>query len=197
MFNGIPDAPKDWEFMKKSFNQVTELVAGIDPKDMSAFQKAKTEQDWIEIFAPLKPLIKEFLKGKDLAKMGVQLGQRKNGKAVWICKTHYPVYQQLLESDPGILTFETKKEQNVQMSNPTKVKKVTPEIIALKTNQTFYKRNKRCIWIGVGIGLMAVVVGVIVYLVVFVFSSSSTTATSAAKLSNENTNGNVRRDLPI
>ena len=97
LLSGIDGIEKDWNSLKDSLDTVSEMVTQLESNDLQPFQNAKTNEDWREIFLPLKPIIKEFLKDKDLSKMGVQLGRLSNGKGVWICKDHLSNYNELLE----------------------------------------------------------------------------------------------------
>ena len=71
-------------------------MADFTRDDFAQVGTPQTEADWIKVFAPLKPVIKDFLQGKDLTKMGVQQCRERNGKMVWVCKHHAKFYDNII-----------------------------------------------------------------------------------------------------
>jgi hypothetical protein len=77
---------KGLTMLKDGLSQLEQSISKIPPEELDSFD-AKKDEDWIRIFAPVKPILKEFLQGKDPTKMGVQLARDRYGKSLWLCKS--------------------------------------------------------------------------------------------------------------
>jgi hypothetical protein len=84
---GIKDIKMDVETLTNGLKSLEKSISTLKSDDLVQYD-IQNEQDWVRIFAPIKPILKQFLEGKSPERMGVQACRDEYGKAMWLCKEH-------------------------------------------------------------------------------------------------------------
>jgi hypothetical protein len=88
MLSNVPDLATNLKMMEMGLTNLDKSIAKLDAGEITKYDLRNTE-DWVTIFAPIKPMIKSFLESKDPSRMmGVQPCRDRFGKSLWLCKKH-------------------------------------------------------------------------------------------------------------
>jgi hypothetical protein len=88
MLSNVPDLATNLKMMEMGLTNLDKSIAKLDAGEITKYDLRNTE-DWVTIFAPIKPMIKSFLESKDPSRMmGVQPCRDRFGKSLWLCKNH-------------------------------------------------------------------------------------------------------------
>ena len=85
--SGVRDINVDMRTLSDGLQSIEASLSTFQSDELLNFD-IKGEDDWVRIFAPIKPILKRFLDGKSPEKMGVQVSRDKFGKATWLCQFH-------------------------------------------------------------------------------------------------------------
>ncbi|KAJ3359757.1 hypothetical protein HDU91_004823, partial [Kappamyces sp. JEL0680] len=78
----------DLRQLNSSLTAINTEILSWDVATLQGFQ-VKDMQDWDNLSRAVMPGIKDFLKGKDRSKMGVQPSSTSAGRQTWLCAEHY------------------------------------------------------------------------------------------------------------
>jgi serine/threonine protein kinase len=115
---------KDLILLKDTFAQVN---TGIKTLDMSDSVTLNDPNDWIKTFAPLKPIIKDFLASKDISKMGVQQCRDSSGKVLWVCKEHSNLFNNAILTNAPKDPVQSMEKRRPAPAPPSGVTRVSGE----------------------------------------------------------------------
>jgi hypothetical protein len=87
LVEGIKDIKVDVDTLTNGLKSLESSISKLKSDDLVQYD-IQNEQDWVRIFGPIKPILKQFLEGKSPERMGVQACRDEYGKAVWLCKEH-------------------------------------------------------------------------------------------------------------
>ena len=87
MLSSVPDVATNLKMLELGLANLDQSIAKLDAGEIKKYELRNTD-DWVTIFAPIKPMIKSFLESKDPARMGVQPCRDRFGKSLWLCKSH-------------------------------------------------------------------------------------------------------------
>ena len=85
--SGIKDLQMNMKTLTDGLRTIEESLFQLKADELAEFD-IKNEEDWVRIFAPIKPILKRFLESKSPEKMGVQVARDQYGKSAWLCKVH-------------------------------------------------------------------------------------------------------------